>query len=308
MGRISDRVDNVTHVKSDRLVSCPSFPDVIKIEITSRCNYSCSFCGVHKPARCSSRDMDPSLVYRLIDESVKMNIKEIGFFLLGEPLLVDNLPKYIKYAKDKGIEYTFITTNCEYLVPDVFIPVIEAGLDGLKMSCAAGSRELYKELHNVDNFDIVISHIKRFGEYLRENNLKKPATAVGSVYYPGKEKDIELLKEIVGPYVDEVYTLPLYNQGGLLNGERYEIYGNPGRYDNMVPVVPCWGLFNKVLVRWDGYLEMCCYGHDERFLVADLNKVKLSEAWLHPKFVELREKHLSNDLKDTICAKCQGLI
>lgn len=305
--KITDRIDRVTHVSDAVKTPNPPFPKVVKIEITSRCNYKCSFCGAHKPKRCASQDMDPKLVYKIIDDCARLKVREIGFFLLGEPLLVDQLPKYIKYAKDCGIEYTFITTNCEYLIPDRFIPVVEAGLDGIKFSCAAGSRDLYKKLHNVDNFDLVIAHIKRFSEYMKENGLSKPSTAVGTVYYPGKEEDIKKLRGLIGDCVDEVYALPLYNQGGLLSGEKYEIYGNPGRYENMVPTVPCWGLFNKALVRWDGYLEMCCYGHDERFLVADLKKTKLEDAWLDEKFVDLRKAHLENKIKDTICAKCQGL-
>jgi len=250
--------------------------------------------------------MNPDLVYRLIDDAVVLGIKEIGFFLLGEPLLVDRLPDYVKYAKDSGIKYTFITTNGEYLIPDKFIPLIKSGIDAVKISCAAGSRDLYKKLHNVDNFDLIISHIKRFGEYIKENNLKKPITAVGTVYYPGKEEDIETLGGIVGDYVNEVYSLPLYNQGGLLSGND-PVRGNPGRHGKRVPIVPCWGLFNKILVRWDGWMEMCCYGHDERFLVADLNKVSLVEGWGDQKFVELRKRHLSGDVSGTICAKCQGL-
>jgi radical SAM protein with 4Fe4S-binding SPASM domain len=251
--------------------------------------------------------MDPNVVYKIIDECVALGVKEMGFFVLGEPLLVDELHQYIKYAKDKGIEYTFITTNCEYLIPSRFIPIVEAGLDSIKFSITAGSRDLYRKMHNIDNFDLVIAHIKGFCEYLKSNNLTKPITSVGTIYWPGKEEDIKQLEDLVAPYVDDIYALPLYNQGGLLPNERC-IVGNPGRCKTeMDPVIPCWTLFNMAIIRWDGTLEMCCFGHDDKFLVENVKDVSLSEAWNNYKFVALRREHLEGDIKHPSCRKCLGM-
>ena len=42
---IMDKIDQHTHVPEGKLVLHPPFPDAIKIEITGRCNYNCSFCA-----------------------------------------------------------------------------------------------------------------------------------------------------------------------------------------------------------------------------------------------------------------------
>jgi hypothetical protein len=75
----------------------------------------------------------------------------------------------------------------------------------------------------------------------------------------------------------------------------------------MVAPVPCWGLFNSAKVSWNGFLTMCCFDHDQRFDVADLNKTSLLEAWNHPRFVDLRQRHLADDLKGTLCSECLQL-
>jgi hypothetical protein len=245
--------------------------------------------------------MAPSVVYKLIDECAAHKIEEIGFFVSGEPLLIDALPEYIKYAKDQEIQHTFITTNGEYLVPDKFIPLVEAGLDGIKISVAGGNRERYKAMHNVDNFDIVIAHIKRFGEYLKENKLTKPKTAIGTIVCDGDTQDVDLLTTLLGTYVDEIYALPLFGQVGVTAG----IKGNPGRYKkNMAGVVPCWCLFNMAIVRWDGKFEICGYGYDDTFVVPGNT---LAEAWHSDKMVAIRQQHLDNSIIFDTCRKCLGL-
>jgi len=77
----------------------------------------------------------------------------------------------------------------------------------------------------------------------------------------------------------------------------------------MVPPVPCWALFNAAKISWNGWLTACCFDHDRRFEIADLNRTSLLEAWHHPKFVELRKKHLqgSGALNDSLCSRCLGL-
>jgi len=49
--KISEKVDKHTHLSKEKLVLKPPFPDGMKIEITSRCNYKCKYCGVRKSLR-----------------------------------------------------------------------------------------------------------------------------------------------------------------------------------------------------------------------------------------------------------------
>ena len=192
--------------------------------------------------------------------------------------------------------------------PKRLIDVIDAGLDSLKFSMNAGNRESYKKTHGVDFFDKVIKNIKWLSQYKKENNLTKPRTCMSSIFMESKKEELELLQKSMKDFIDEFYYLPLYNQAGHIAGKEYKKYiGNIGRLDNPVDPIPCWELFNVAKISWNGWLTACCFDHDNRFAIADLNTSSLLEAWHNPKFVELRRKHLENiDLDKSDCAKCLG--
>ena len=303
--KITDRVDNTTHIPKEQLVDRPPFPKSVKIEITSRCNYNCSYCG-HKNSTRKLGDMAPKLLYRLLRELKSLDIQEVGLFLLGEPFLVKELPMYIKYAKTIGIPYVFITTNGSLCSPEVLMDVVEAGLDSLKFSINSYNRISYKETHGVDFFDRVVNNIKWLHNYLESSGIVTLKTAASSIYVESLKYELETLRKEIEPYVDEFYYLPLYKQAG--HGIMpTSVIGNPGRIENMAPPIPCWALFNATKITWDGKMTACCFDHNSDFEIADLNQVSLLEAWHHPKFVKLRNQHLSNDLRRCLCAKCLGL-
>jgi len=303
---IMQKVDKHSHVPKEKLVLHPPFPDAIKIEITGRCNYNCSFCALKKSLR-KTGDMDKNFLYRILWEAKSIGVKEIGMFLLGESFLVKELAEYIKYAKEVvGIEYVFITTNGSLCTPDRMIPIIEAGLDSIKFSINAGTRETYKKMHSCDNFDRVVSNVKWLHEYKKDNNIDSLRTCVSSIFMPNEEENIRVFEKEMNKYVDDFYFLPLYNQAGHVGGKEYtKIVGNPGRYENMVPPIPCWALFNAAKITWNGWLTACCFDHDKKFEIADLNRVSLLEAWNNEKFVDMRKEHLNNSFtKKSLCAKC----
>jgi len=303
---IMEKIDKHTHIPKEKLVLHPPFPDAIKIEITGRCNFNCSFCAQKSSLR-KIGDIDRNFLYRILWEAKSIGVKEIGMFLLGESFLIKELAEYIKYAKEiVGIEYVFITTNGSLCTSKRMIPIIEAGLDSIKFSINAGTREKYKKMHNCDMFEKVISNIKWIHDYLKEKNITSLRTCVSSILIPGDEEKLNVFHKRMKEYVDDCYFLPLYNQAGHIGGKEYtKIVGNPGRQENMVESVPCWALFNAAKITWNGWLTACCFDHDEKFEIVDLNKVSLLEAWNHSKFVDMRREHLENTLtKDSLCAKC----
>lgn len=307
MKSISERIDEHTHIPKEKLVLKPPFPKSIKIEITARCNYNCSYCATRKSLR-PVGDMDKKFLYRILKELKEIGIKEVGLFLLGEPFLVDELSNYIRYAKKSiGIDYVFITTNGSLCTPKRLIPCVNAGLDSLKFSMNAGTKERYAKMHGVDAFDKVINNIRLLHSYKKISNLDKPRVCVSSIFMKSYKKELENLRKIISPYIDEFYYLPLYSQAGHFPIGKGCVPGNPGRLENMARPFPCWMLFTSTAITWNGKLTACCFDHSQEFEIADLNKVNLMESWHHPKIVELRRQHLEKDFKNSLCRKCLGI-
>jgi molybdenum cofactor biosynthesis enzyme MoaA len=294
--KISEKVDKRTHVPLDRFSHRPTFPTDMKIEITSRCNYECKNCGVYLKLRIVG-DMQFWLFDKIIKQAVKLGVKEVGLFLLGEPFMLDDLSEYIKRAKDLGVEYTYITTNGSLCTPYNMQAVMDAGLDSLKFSLNAGTQEQYREVTGLDYFEAVLGNIKWFAE-----NRNDKINLSCSCIYNGKYKEELLnLKNEVLKHIEDFYFLPLMNHGGNVVGNHG---GNIGRLENHVDNVPCWELFNTSRVTWDGWLTMCSFDHQGDFKIADLKEVKLIDAWNDPKFIDLRKAHLKKDVSETICNRC----
>ena len=292
---IIERVEKISHVASERFVPKPSLPNDVKIELTSRCNLNCSFCGL-KDSKREKGDMSNKHIKILLDAMEYLNVSNVGLFLLGESLLRDDLAEHVKYAKDIGIEYVYVTTNGVLCNSSKFDELREAGLDSLKISLNAGTKDSFKNVTGVDAFDKVMENIK----YIMANkgNMNFAVSCVYDENYKTELKKIEDELFFIGC---EFYFLPKYNQAGHVTAP---IRGNVGTMKNPAPNVPCWELFNTMRFTWDGYMACCSFPHSDDFKIGHIGGVTIENLWKSDKFVKLREAHLKNKLKGTVCDRC----
>ena len=300
--KISERVKNITNIKTNFLEK-PNFPKAIKIEVTSRCNYSCQYCA-HRLKLRKDGDIDPNFFKKIVNEAKNLGVKEIGLFGLGESTLNKKLPDYIKYTKDLGIPYVFLTTNGSVCSKNYLLKLIKSGLDSIKFSINAYNKEDYKINHGQNNFNKIIERVSWLYNYKKENNLKLNV-CISSIYDKKKIKEAENFKNTIKHIVDDFYFLPLYNQGGFVPNSS-AIEGNPGMMESLVSPVPCYKLFNFSNISWDGWMEACCFDFGGEFRVANLEKTTLMEAWNSEKFIKIRKSHLSRKVCGP-CIKCLGL-
>ena len=95
-----------------------AFSDVqnIFIELTSKCNMSCTFCPYPVLKR-KKQDMPHEYVLKILDE-IKGKNRDVTFHVLGEPLLNRRFFEYARLCDAKGINY-WVVTNGLALSPDV---------------------------------------------------------------------------------------------------------------------------------------------------------------------------------------------
>lgn len=85
----------------------------IYLEITNKCNLSCSFC-IHNKKKVTSITLDN---YKYIINKIKPYTKELYLHVLGEPLMHPNISEFINYATNAGLMVN-ITTN-GYLINNI---------------------------------------------------------------------------------------------------------------------------------------------------------------------------------------------
>tara|TARA_Y100000310_G_scaffold160700_1_gene160538 strand:- start:3062 stop:4009 length:948 start_codon:yes stop_codon:yes gene_type:complete len=308
--KITDKIDAVTGIPDEYLKTELPAPISVKIELTARCNFKCQFCATGYKLR-EKGEMDERFYLRLLEDLKASGVKEVGMFFLGESMLLASLPTRIKQAKNAGFEYVYLTTNGSLATPEKVRACMEAGLDSLKFSLNYADEDQFMEISQVKGsyFHLMNDNIKAAWDVRQAGNYDCGLFA-SYIEYTGEqmEKMKPLLNELA-PYFDEMYSLPLYSQAdftGASNADQgWDVRaGNPGRAEAMRAPLPCWSLFTETRITHDGHVAACCFDHDGKFDMGDLNQMSFMEVWNNPVFQELRQAHLGKDVKGTVCEGC----
>jgi MoaA/NifB/PqqE/SkfB family radical SAM enzyme len=188
-------------------------PVCLYLETTNRCNLLCETCprtfeDLEPPA-----DMSWDLFTRIVDQFPK--IERVVLHGVGEPMMVRELPRMIRYLKDRGI-YVLFNTNGTLLNLRKGRELIDAGLDELRVSLDAAEPAAFKMVRGLDMFDRIVANIRDFTAMQRKLNAATPRV---SLWLTGlKETLVQLLAFVQLAHdlgVTEVYLQRLvYFPGG----------------------------------------------------------------------------------------------
>ncbi len=136
-----------------------SEPVCLYLETTNRCNLLCETCprtfeDLEPPA-----DMSWELFTRIVDQFP--NIQRVVLHGIGEPMMVKDLPRMVRYLKDRGT-YVLFNTNGTLLRPKKGLALIEAGLDELRISLDAAEARTYELVRGKDFFDRIVRNTRDF--------------------------------------------------------------------------------------------------------------------------------------------------
>ena len=112
--------------------------------------------------------MNFELYKKIIDTAVKWKVPSIKLNWRGEPLLNPKLPKFINYAKTKGILEVSINTNATNLDKKRSNELIDSGLDLIIYSFDGGTKKTYEKMRpsrfKSNKFEDVLKNIRQFSE------------------------------------------------------------------------------------------------------------------------------------------------
>lgn len=192
--------------------------------------------------------------------------------------------------------------------PDRIRCLAEFGLNSIKYSINAATRETYKRIHGKDDFETVKSNITELCKKRKSWGIGDLSVFLSFVKCEWNKSEVQLLYEAFDQYVDGISIFNCECQGGGNDIDAMIRNGVVLKKDLVSAASrPCDMIFNRIHVTYEGYLNACCVDVNNDTAVADLREMPLKDAWYSDIFINLRRRHLQNMLKGTYCYNCLNL-
>ena len=166
-------------------------PVCLYLETTNRCNLLCTTCPRTYADLEPEADMSWELFTRIVDQVP--NIARVVLHGVGEPMLVKELPRMVRYLKSRGA-YVLFNTNGTVLTPKRGRELCDTGLDELRVSLDAADARAFVLVRGKDYFNRIVRNVRAFTEMQRREELTLPRV---SLWLTGLKETIAQLPDFV---------------------------------------------------------------------------------------------------------------
>jgi len=278
--------------KLDQSTPVAKTPQIMMLEVTNACNLKCIMCA-HANSRRPIGIMSKKNLIIAITQACLMNIPDIALYSTGEPLLYPHLAWAIQECKDRNL-YVYITTNGVLLNAKMAQSICEAKLDSIKISIDAGNPKTYHELKGKDEFLRVLNNVKVLRTIRDE--IGGPQISCAMIMMDHNADEIELFRELFGPYADDLIITPLSNMGGKIGATTFK------RHE------PCRQLWDRTVICYNGDVTVCCVDFDGCLTYGNILHTPLADIWNNKIIRRWRQYHIDRDFKLPMCGSCDSCL
>jgi MoaA/NifB/PqqE/SkfB family radical SAM enzyme len=163
------------HIEAARGPVAELEPVCLYLETTNRCNLLCTTCprtfeDLEPPA-----DMSWELFTGIVDQFPK--IARVVLHGVGEPMMVRDLPRMIRYLRDRGT-YVLFNTNGTLLTRRKGRELVESGLNELRVSLDAADRRSFELVRGRDMFDRIVRNVRAFTAMQAASKCETPRVSL----------------------------------------------------------------------------------------------------------------------------------
>jgi MoaA/NifB/PqqE/SkfB family radical SAM enzyme len=190
-------------VKGERTEVAVHPPVCVYLEVTNRCNLLCTTCPRTYEELEPPADMSWDLFRSIVDQLP--DLARAVLHGVGEPMLVADLPRMVRYLKDRGV-FVLFNTNGTVLSERNGRALIAAGLDELRVSLDASNRESFKAVRGRDYFNRIVRNVRAFCELQKREGHTKPQVSAWLTGLRETVKDLPAFVKLAADIgVREVY-------------------------------------------------------------------------------------------------------
>lgn len=188
-------------------------PVCAEIDPSNICNNECHFCCFKRFLNDNPVNLSFIMFRLFMDDFAKNGGKAVTFTGGGEPLMNPYFADMAKHCIDRGVKIGLVTNGTMLHRLQGLWHMFEF----IRVSINAPNREIYKQIHGADNFDVVINNVKKVLTY-----FNRPAVGLSVVSCAENKDHIDecvKLGDELG--VDYVQVKPdIYNfERGKVEGE-----------------------------------------------------------------------------------------
>ncbi|MBW2085492.1 MAG: SPASM domain-containing protein [Deltaproteobacteria bacterium] len=267
-----------------------SFPPIVRIETTNRCNAACTFCP-HLSMQRETGVMDQALYEKLVMECTQGGCRTLHLHNFGEPLLDPDLAERIAFAKDAGMRRVKIFTNGSLLSGERAERLLGSGLDEIKISIDGRDAEEFARLRKGLSLDMILDNTRRFRAMRDKTAAKRRPTIIAACT---QTSDRGATDRFLSSVVDRTDYGELHNWGGIMN----PLQGRRIRK-------PCSRVWQTFTVLWNGDVALCCLDYDGSEILGNVREKPIRQVWQEERYQAIRRLHrLSEQDAIPLCQDC----
>ncbi|RBQ32499.1 GTP 3',8-cyclase MoaA [Arcobacter sp. FW59] len=135
--------------------------DYLRVSVTERCNFRCQYCMPEKPFSWVPKEnlLSYEDLFKFIKVSIDEGIKKVRI-TGGEPLLREDLDKFIKMVFDYKNDIDLALTTNGFLLSSIAKKLKEAGLKRINISLDTLNKDRAKQIAQKDVLDKVLEGIE----------------------------------------------------------------------------------------------------------------------------------------------------
>jgi radical SAM protein with 4Fe4S-binding SPASM domain len=287
-----------------RTYEVPEFPDRFHIQTQSYCNADCIFCPYTETANTLSMGKMPWELYqKIIDEAAQHDVQRCALLLMNEPLLDLELPKKIRYAKEKFRPRTevMITSNGSVLSDRKIGELVDSGLDRIKISIQGLDPQVYEHTMGGLKYDKTVAGVKKLITAVKRSKNRTPRVVLSIVATGSNEMEVRRFKMYWRLHGVKATSVVFENKGGNV-----KLKGGVLAPKGLTPFKACFRPFRTFYILYNGDVIPCCADWGRKIVLGNVEKQSIREIWHGEPANRLRDAIRTWDMEKLppICRAC----
>lgn len=268
-------------------------PVAVEIDPSNLCTQSCDWCMFKEFKTRERKNLEPKIMFKLIEDFAEMQVKAITFTGGGEPLTNPSTPKAMLLAKRLGIQVGLVT-NGDLLEKSEIIEAVIESCRYVRLSIDAGKDETHYRLKHPRSTDQLSRNLKSVHVLMSQGFTGD----VGVAFLIHPENYLELplliqqLEEFGASYLQVRPCLGVEISSKAINYSRdvidsyrgkLPIYANFKRFDEIrfgMKFEKCRATPLLGIVGADAKMYLCCqFRGNKNYVIGDLKKASFKEQW-----------------------------